>query len=198
MEGMENQWLGTKGSDGATAGAGEAASRMGRELYGRELRWFLTVKLVEVGEPMRVRDLVTALGEAGFTVAGRASKVISDCLRWESSRRRVIRLGRGIYQASTRIPRTTLRRLRMRVSEFGERLPGPVRTQPLRPPRPLVSPGGPKDLRRRRFTTADKLRRIREQRQPHATNPLQVQSQSAPAGAPHRPLSQRALFSSGP
>lgn len=124
---------------------------VGRELQGQELRWFLTVELARLGEPMRVRDLVAALQSAEFVVAGRASKVISDCLRWEIGRRRVVRLGRGIYRASAHIPRTTLRRLRQRVLEARERSPRPVRTQPLRPPRPLVSPGGPKRLRRRRF-----------------------------------------------
>lgn len=130
---------------------GSALAGVGRELEGQELRWFLTVELARVGEPMRVRDLVAALRNAGFVVAGRASKVISDCLRWEIGRGRVVRLGRGIYRVAARIPRTTLRRLRQRVLEARERPPGPVRTQPLRPPRPLVSPGGPKRLRRRRF-----------------------------------------------
>ena len=93
---MENQpWTPTHLLDG-TDGGGGVRPRWGLELSGQELRWFLTVKLAEAGEPMRVRDLVTALDNAGFTVAGRASKVISDCLRWEIGRRRVMRLGRGI------------------------------------------------------------------------------------------------------
>lgn len=128
---------------------GVSEARLGKELMGLELRAFLTLQMLDLGGPVRVRDLVAAVDSHGFTVAGRASKVISDSLRWEIVRGRVVRLGRGVYRAVGRVPRTTLRRMRQRVTNAMERAPRPVRQQPLRPPRPLVSVDGPWRYRRR-------------------------------------------------
>lgn len=55
---------------------------------------------------MTVQDLVDALDRRGIDVPGRASKTISDALRWEVSRGRVMRVGRGRYRTGA-IPRST-------------------------------------------------------------------------------------------
>ena len=118
--------------------------RWGRELKGIEIRSFATLFMLDAGRPVRVKELVEALHDRGFAVAGRRSKVISDGLRWEVARGRVQRLGRGLYRATGRIPRTTLRRMRKRVERVAAQPLRPVRMQPLRrEPRPLVSDDGP-------------------------------------------------------
>jgi len=85
-------------------------------IAGRELRWVLTVYLFE-GRTMSVQALVRALEDDGFAVLGRPSKVVSDALRWEIRRGRVVRLGRGRYAAG-RMPKQTLSWRRARVREL--------------------------------------------------------------------------------
>lgn len=46
------------------------------------------------------------LSDDGLTVAGRSSKTISDALRWEVGRGRVIEVGRATYRRGT-IARST-------------------------------------------------------------------------------------------
>jgi len=58
-----------------------------------------------------VAELVTELERGGFVLAGRPSKEISDALRWEVARGRVVRVGRGRYRAAA-IPGATRRRIR--------------------------------------------------------------------------------------
>jgi hypothetical protein len=58
--------------------------------------------------------MVAALKSHGFCIPGRASKVISDALRWEMGRDRVHRLGRGLY-GPRYIPRGTEYRIHQRV-----------------------------------------------------------------------------------
>ena len=82
-----------------------------RILYGYELRSWLAVELHDNPGPMSVRELVDRLHERGYGVNGRASKVISDTLRWHVRRTRVRRLGWGTYTEG-RIARTTLWRMR--------------------------------------------------------------------------------------
>jgi hypothetical protein len=83
-------------------------------LTGIDLRYLLTVLLLEQGSSRSVDWLVTALRAEGFAVSGRPSKVVSDALRWEVGRGRVLRLGRGRY-ASGSMPRQTKSRMRRRV-----------------------------------------------------------------------------------
>lgn len=83
-------------------------------LSGIELRYVLTMILVRARRPLGVDDLAAALADAGFTVRGRPSKSISDALRWEVGRERVVRLGRGVYVAGT-MPKQTKSRIRHRV-----------------------------------------------------------------------------------
>lgn len=83
-------------------------------LRGIELRYVLTTHLATRGSAT-VAELADALDASGYRLTGRGSKVVSDALRWEIGRGRVVRTGRGRY-ALGRIPRQTLARMRTRVS----------------------------------------------------------------------------------
>lgn len=63
---------------------------------GTDLRYLLTAYLFDHG-PATVEELVDALAYHGFNPGGRSSKSVSDALRWETSRGRVVRSGRGHY-----------------------------------------------------------------------------------------------------
>ena len=69
---------------------------MRRILRGTDLRYTLT-RLIQVLGPMTVSDLCAQLENLNFGVEGRPTKVVSDALRWEMGRDRVIRRGRGLY-----------------------------------------------------------------------------------------------------
>jgi hypothetical protein len=84
-------------------------------LSGRGLRFVVVNELMQHPE-LSVAQLVQTLSDRGYVIAGRASKVISDSLRWEIRRGRVVRLGRGRYRYR-RAPATTARRIRI----FAER-----------------------------------------------------------------------------
>jgi hypothetical protein len=60
-----------------------------------------------------VKAMVKKLGADGYTVWGRASKVVSDALRWEIRNKRVRRIRRGVYGIN-KIPRSTKYRIRAR------------------------------------------------------------------------------------
>jgi hypothetical protein len=135
---MQANWYPTPDEAGATSGLSATS-----ELIGIELRSFLVLQMLHFGGPVRVHDMVQLMDASGFAVAGRPSKVISDALRWEVARGRVVRLRRGLYRACRAVPRTTLRRMKARVASADARRPAPIRLQPLREHRPLVSPDGP-------------------------------------------------------
>jgi hypothetical protein len=80
-------------------------------LSGRDLRYVLT-RYIQQGHNT-VSALARQLAADGYTVWGRASKVISDALRWEIRNGRVRRLRRGVYTIGT-IPRTTSHRIATR------------------------------------------------------------------------------------
>ena len=80
-------------------------------LSGRDLRYVLT-RYIQQGHAT-VAALARQLAADGYTVWGRASKVISDALRWEVRNGRVRRLRRGVYSTGT-IPRTTSHRIASR------------------------------------------------------------------------------------
>jgi hypothetical protein len=84
-----------------------------------ELRYVLTFHLHRAG-PLTVVDLVRLVEGEGFDVPGRPSKAISDALRWEIRRGRVIRVRRGLYAPGT-IPRGTAHRIRSRVDQIRAR-----------------------------------------------------------------------------
>ena len=84
-----------------------------RALRGIELRYALTLYPFQHG-PTTIPDLIDALEYQGFDVPGRASKAISDALRWEIGRGRVRRLRRGLYGPGS-LPRATEHRVHSRV-----------------------------------------------------------------------------------
>ncbi|MBO0865074.1 MAG: hypothetical protein J2P16_08400 [Mycobacterium sp.] len=84
-----------------------------RRLRGIELRYVLTMYLLNHGRTT-IADLVVALAAQGFDVGGRASKSISDALRWEMRRGRVRRFDRGRYGPGS-MPRSTEHRIHQRV-----------------------------------------------------------------------------------
>jgi hypothetical protein len=83
------------------------------KLQGIELRYALTMYLLQHG-PTTVKQLVDAMEWQGFAVEGRASKQVSDALRWERRRGRVRRLARGVYGPGY-VPRGTEHRIHTRV-----------------------------------------------------------------------------------
>jgi hypothetical protein len=85
-------------------------------LQGLELRYVLTMYLAQHG-PRTVNELIDAIRWQGFDVDGRASKQVSDALRWERRRGRVRRLARGLYGPGF-IPRATEYRIYQRVLEL--------------------------------------------------------------------------------
>jgi hypothetical protein len=84
-------------------------------LRGIDLRYFLTLHLIDTDRTASIRDLTGAVADAGFALEGRPSKVISDALRWEVRKGRVQRLGRGRYRTG-RMPRSTVWWIRRRVT----------------------------------------------------------------------------------
>lgn len=87
-----------------------SAAPISTPLRGRALRFILVDELMRHQE-MTVTEMVTALvHRAGFDLGGRASKIISDALRWETRRGRVVRIGRGRYRFS-HAARSTTRRI---------------------------------------------------------------------------------------
>ena len=84
-----------------------------RGLRGIELRYALTMYLFQHG-PATVADLIDGLTWQGFIIAGRPSKSVSDALRWEIERGRVLRFARGLYGPGW-MPRATEYRIHQRV-----------------------------------------------------------------------------------
>jgi hypothetical protein len=85
-----------------------------RRLRGIELRYALSYYLAP-REQCTVADLIDGLTHQGFAFGDHPSKEVSDALRWEVRRGRVIKVSRGTYQAATDWPRTTTHRIRARV-----------------------------------------------------------------------------------
>jgi len=84
-------------------------------LRGRDLRYLLTVVLLENNRPMTVPELVQEVERSGATLGGRASKAVSDALRWEVRKGRVLRVGRSLYGPGS-MPRSTRSWIRQMVS----------------------------------------------------------------------------------
>lgn len=93
--------------------------RLPAAIAGLPLRYLLTTLMLEAGRPVSVRELVVWCAREGVVFQGRPSKVISDSLRWEIGRGRVIRLRRGIYRATGgAIPRSTRHWIAKRVGQL--------------------------------------------------------------------------------
>jgi hypothetical protein len=84
-----------------------------RLLKGSELRYVLTTNLAVHG-PATIPTLVETLEYQGFSLAGRASKAVSDALRREVRRDGVRRLRRGLYGPGE-MPRSTEQHVQKRV-----------------------------------------------------------------------------------
>ncbi len=89
----------------------------------RRLRYLLTVVLQDAGRPMTLLELVAVVAALGVDVPGRPSKAISDGLRWERRKGRVVHLGRGIYGPG-RMPRSTRHWIRAQVRTWLDADPG--------------------------------------------------------------------------
>jgi hypothetical protein len=94
-----------------TASTASIASVAGRALRGRALRFVLVEELMNRAE-MTVAEMAATVAAQGYRLPGRPSKTISDALRWEVRRGRVVRLGRGRYRYAT-APASTARRIRI-------------------------------------------------------------------------------------
>ncbi len=101
----------------AAAGGVPSATHAGNGsvvLTGYLLRSFLVLSLRAAGSALSVAELVRGLDGAGFATQGRASKDVSDALRWEVDRARVRRVARATYVLGT-VPRQTAWRMRRRL-----------------------------------------------------------------------------------
>ena len=72
----------------------------------RRIRYVLTLHLLSSEREVELPELVEVATRAGCRFPGRPGKVVSDALRWEVRRGRVVRSGRGRYRAG-RMPRST-------------------------------------------------------------------------------------------
>jgi hypothetical protein len=95
-------------------------------IYGLNLRYLLTALLLDTAHILSVGELVAMVRAEGFVVDGRPSKAVSDALRWEVRRGRVIRHGRGRYGAGS-MPRQTKSRIRQRVAALRRQVVAPRR-----------------------------------------------------------------------
>ncbi len=86
-------------------------AELGVPIRGRGLRFVIVAELMRRSQ-MTVSEMISMLAERGHVIDGRASKVISDSLRWEVRRNRVTRVRRGLY-AYRGAPPTTARRIRI-------------------------------------------------------------------------------------
>lgn len=81
-----------------------------------DLRYFLSELMAAAPDrTWTPPELVAEVERTGFRVPGRSGKVVSDHLRAEVNRGRVVWTGRGRYRAGT-IPGTTRRRMQYAVA----------------------------------------------------------------------------------
>jgi hypothetical protein len=79
---------------------------IGRVRDGVRLRHAICVCLLEEQRAMTVPEIVAGVEARGLSIPGRASKTVSDALRWEARKGRAIRLERSQYRTGT-MPRST-------------------------------------------------------------------------------------------
>ena len=100
------------------------------KFLGYRVRSAACIALIDAkGEPMTLRELAAAIGAMGIPLGAKPTKALSDALRWEVQRGRVLRWGRGTYKAGRGIPRSTLVYMRGRVEAYanGDTAPRSVR-----------------------------------------------------------------------
>lgn len=73
---------------------------------GTQLRHAICVCLLQARSLLTVPEVVAGVEALGCSVPGRPSKTVSDALRWEIRRGRVVRRGRSLYQTG-RMARST-------------------------------------------------------------------------------------------
>ena len=120
-----------------------AAAREERlRLRGRALRFVLVNELARHGT-LSVAEMVVIVRRYRFDLGGRESKIISDALRWELARGRVVKLARGVYRYG-RLPPSTARRIRIFAVTAIRwmQIVAPTRTKPL-PDSQTPPPGWP-------------------------------------------------------
>lgn len=87
------------------------------QISGLDLRYVLTTLLLRAGVPLTLAELERSLVREGLAVCGRPSKQISDALRWEVGRGRVVRVRRGVYVVGS-MPKQTRSRITRRVADL--------------------------------------------------------------------------------
>ena len=80
-------------------------------ITGRGLRMILVNEMM-VRHEITVAEMVDVVSTMGFHLPGRASKVISDALRWEVRAGRVQRVRRGVYRFVS-APKSRIRRTKI-------------------------------------------------------------------------------------
>ncbi len=107
-------------------------------LRGRPLRYLLVTILADARGPLTVPELIARCQREGVVFDGRASKIISDALRWERRSGRVTHVARGVYVIG-RVPASTGRWIARRVEQVrwwlesvvGQEEPDPVEARAL-------------------------------------------------------------------
>jgi len=97
------------------------------------LRHAICVCLLDAKAPMTLAEVVARLEDLAVLVPGRASKTVSDALRWEVLHGRAVRLRRSVYQAGA-MPRSTEWWIRRQVAAHAgdvAQRPANVTTTPL-------------------------------------------------------------------
>lgn len=73
---------------------------------GRAIRYLVLAELIRSGQAMNVAELVDKLRGQEVLLPSRPSKAVSDALRWEVRKGRIVKIRRGIYQIGY-VPRST-------------------------------------------------------------------------------------------
>lgn len=116
-------------------------------IAGTALRHAICVCLLEANAPLTLSEVVAGLEHLAVVVPGRASKTVSDALRWEVRNGRAIRVRRSVYQAGS-MPRSTewwiRRQVASRHSLVAQRPANKWaalfdETPPLEPPTPTIA-----------------------------------------------------------
>ncbi len=116
---------------GATEDEIRTGARQQRsQLRGRALRFVLVNELAR-HHTLTVAEMVSVVRRYRFDLGGRESKIISDALRWELARGRVIKVARGVYRYG-KTPPSTARRIRIFAAAALRwiRVVAPIRTKP--------------------------------------------------------------------
>lgn len=90
---------------------------MRNKLLGDRVRSAVCVVLHDAKRPMRLPEIALAIQALGVPLGLQPTKTLSDALRWEVRRGRVVRDGRGVYKGGP-VPRTTLIYMRRRVASY--------------------------------------------------------------------------------